>query len=180
MSGISINLLPAQSRIDQKALRKFRIIQTSSTTFLLILIFSASLVTALNILQSQGASKLKSESGLREEKIVELKEKEIQVSVLKNRLSLINQINKLPEKDKSVVYRTVLSFIPESINISSISVDRGGSVVTSIIAPDIITLEKLISSLTQDETFDSISKIDFESLSRARDGTFRAILKVQI
>lgn len=179
MAGISINLLPASSRINQKVQKKFQVVQTASITVLLILVFLTSLVTALRILQSQGVSNLKQQSKLQEEKVTLLKDKEAQVAILKNRLSLINKINKGSAEDNSVVYRRVLGYIPEGVELSTISVDRGGDVVTSILAPDTKTLEIVLANLTSDEAFEGISRIDIDSLSRARDGSYRAILKIQ-
>ncbi|TSC64076.1 MAG: hypothetical protein G01um101493_237 [Microgenomates group bacterium Gr01-1014_93] len=179
MAGININLLPVQSRTDQKAQKKFQVIQSSSIAILLILIFLASLVTALNILQFQNISKLKSESKLREERVALLKDKEAQVSVLKNRLTLINQINKTSIKDNSRIYRSFLGYISPGVNISSVAVDRGGRVIASIVATDTLTLEQTLSNLTSDSAMKNISEIGIDSLSRGRDGSFRAILKIQ-
>lgn len=179
MAGININLLPVQSRTDQKAQKKFQIIQSSSIAILLILIFLASLVTALHILQFQSVSKLKNESKLREERVLLLKGKEAQVSVLKNRLTLINQINKISIKDNSKIYRSFLGYIAPGVNISSVSVDRGGKVIASIVAADILTLEQTLSNLTSDAAKENISEIGIDSLSRVRDGSYRAILKIQ-
>ena len=179
MAGININLLPVQSRTDQKAQKKFQVIQSSSIAILLILIFLASLVTALNILQFQNISKLKSESKLREERVALLKDKEAQVSVLKNRLTLINQINKTSIKDNSRIYRSFLGYISPGVNISSVAVDRGGRVIASIVATDTLTLEQTLSNLTSDSAMKNISEIGIDSLSRARDGSYRAILKIQ-
>lgn len=179
MAGISINLLPAQSRIDQKAQKKFQVVQTASITVLLILVFLTSLVTALHILKSQGVSNLKEQSRVKEGKVALLKDKEAQVAILKNRLSLINKINKGSAEDNSAIYRRVLGYIPQGVKFSTISVDRSGDVVTSILAPDTKTLELVLANLTSEKAFEGISRIDIDSLSRARDGSYRAILKIQ-
>lgn len=179
MAGISINLLPVQSRIDQKAQKKFRIIQTLSIVILLTLFFLASLVSALNILKSNDVSKLESEANVRETKVLEFKEKEAQLAVLKNRLSLINKINNAKATSNSDIYRSVLSLFPKDLNISSISVDRSGNVVTAFAAPDFKTLEETLTSLTSDKVLEIISQIDIDSLSRSRDGIYRANLKIQ-
>lgn len=179
MAGISINLIPATSRTDQKAQKKIKTVQTASIAVLLTLIFLSSLATALNIFESQRVNKINSEAKLREEKVLKFKDKEAQVSVLKNRLSLINKVNMSSKKDNSEIYRSILGYIPSSVNTPSISVDRGGIVITSLIIPDTQTLEQTLLNLTSDEAFEKITKIDIDSLSRSRDGSYRAILKIQ-
>lgn len=179
MSGITINLLPVQSRIDQKAQKKFRLIQTLSIAALLTLFFLASLSSALNILKLKDISKLNSEVGLYEEKVLTFKEKETQLYLLKNRISLISQVRKSNNTLNSEVYHNISSKIPPAVNVSSISVDRNGNVNTTIAAPDILSLEQTLQNLTSDEIFEEISAVDIDSLSRFRDGTYRANIKIQ-
>lgn len=181
MAGVNINLLPVQSRTDQKAQKRFQLIQTSSIAILLILIFLASLVSAIHILQFQNVSKLKNEYKLREEKVLLLKDKEAQVSVLKNRLTLINQINKSSIKDKSKIYRSFLGYISPGVNISTVAIGRDGRVIASIIAGNILAFEQTLSNLISDSDAakENISEIGIDSLSRARDGSYRASLKIQ-
>ncbi|OGE38221.1 hypothetical protein A3F00_03885 [Candidatus Daviesbacteria bacterium RIFCSPHIGHO2_12_FULL_37_11] len=179
MAGININLLPVQSRIDQKVQKKFRIVQTASIATLLVLFFLASLISALNILKLKDISELKSEADLSEERVLVFKDKEAELSVLKNRLSLINQVHKTKVSENSLIYRNALNYVSPEVNISSISVDRSGNVLTSIAAPDISSLEQTFSNLTSDKAFEEISQIDIDSLSRSRDGIYRANIRLQ-
>lgn len=179
MSGVSINLLPSSSRVDQKAQKKFQIIQSSSIAFLLVLIFLASVFTAVQILQNQRVANLKNQAKLYEEKVLSFKDKEAQLFILKDRLSLIDKITKESKVSSSIVYRSFLSYIPSGIKISSVVVDRSGNVITSIVAPEILSLEQLLNNLTSEESFNEISKVDVDNLSRARDSSYRAIIKVQ-
>lgn len=178
MAGISINLLPAQFKIDQKAQRKFQLVQTISIIVLLLLIFISSVSIAIRILQSKDLEVLKQEVKVSQDRVSSLKDKEASVFVLKNRLNMIGEITKAPSKNNSLIYNTILSLIPPNVSISSISLDRSGTVVTSTITPDLKTLELMIESMTSKSSFEIISKIDFESLSRGRDGTYRANLKI--
>ena len=114
-----------------------------------------------------------------EERVLVFKDKEAELSVLKNRLSLINQVHKTKVSENSLIYRNALNYVSPEVNISSISVDRSGNVLTSIAAPDISSLEQTFSNLTSDKAFEEISQIDIDSLSRSRDGIYRANIRLQ-
>lgn len=177
MSAISINLLPAEFKIDQKTQKKFQLVQRISIAILLFLIFLASASSALKILQAQDISKLRKEATVQEDRITSFKDKEVALVVLKNRLSAINQIIK-SGSDNGAVYKQVSALIPPEVVITAVSVNRSGDVSMSIIAPDLLALERVLSDLTSARAFKAISKIELESLSRGRDSVFRSNLKI--
>lgn len=177
MSSVSINLLPKEFRIDKKAQKKFQVVQRISIVILLILIFLATTSSALRILQSQGISKLTEEAMQKEDKVSSLKENEVTLVVLKNRLSSINKVL-TTSTNKALVYKQILNSFPANVTISSVSVDQSGNVNMSIIAPDVESFENVFIALTSREFFENISRIEFESLSRTREGIFRSNLKI--
>ena len=177
MAGLTINLLPAQFRVDQKAQKKFQIIQKSSIAALMLFIFLASSITAFRILKSQEVSRLETQVKQEEEKVLSKKTSETILVVLKNRLSLINQIEK-SGSNNTLIFQQISSLIPAEIQISTLSVDRSGNMAIAIVAPGTQSLERMIASLTSKEAFELISKVELESLSRGREGNFRSNLKI--
>ena len=177
MTGLTINLLPAQFRVDQKAQKKFQIIQKSSIAVLMLFIFLASGATAFRILKVQDISRLEDQVKQEEEKVLSKKTGETVLVVLKNRLSLINQIEK-SGANKTLIYQQISGLIPADVQISTLTVDRSGNMAIAIIAPGTQSLERMLSSLTSKEAFKLISKVELESLSRGREGIFRSNLKI--
>ena len=178
MAGVSINLLPAQFRIDQKAQKKFQVVQAVSIFTLLTLILLASVTTAVRIVQNKELQGLKEEETQKEEQVLVYKEKEAALAILKNRLGLINQIVKSDSKSSRVIYKSVLTLMPPNIGISSVSLDRGGNFLTSILSPHSFTVDSLITSLTSEQGFTTISNIDLDNLSRSRDGSYRVNMRI--
>lgn len=177
MAGVSINLLPGEFKIDQKAQKKFRVVQGISILILLFLIFLASLSSAFRLLQLQDIKHLKKDEDEAVNKVSSLKEKEVTLVVLKNRLSTISKLLKLGP-DNSQIYKQIASLIPSSVTVTSISVDQVGSVNMSIVAPDLEALNGVFVNLTSKKSFETISQVEFESLSRSRDGIYRSNLRI--
>lgn len=176
MSGISINLLPSQFQIDQKAQKKFNTIQRISIFCLLTLIFLVSVSASLRIFQTQKNLLVQKDIEKSQERVLSLKEKEASIFVLKNRLNLIQTV--LSTGGNALIYKSVLDLFPENVSITSVSVDRSGIVSLVLAAPDLPSLNATFANLTSGESFNFISKIDVENLSRSRDGSFRTTLKI--
>jgi len=175
--GLNINLLPAEFRVDQKSQKKFQIVQKISIAILLVLVFLASGATAFRIFQSQDITKIEDQAKQGEQRVVAKKTSEATLVVLKNRLTLINQIQK-SSSNNTLVYQRISGLIPPDVTTSSLSVDRSGNMLLSIIAPNTQSLEGMLNNLTSKEAFDAISSIELQSLSRGRDGVFRSSLKI--
>lgn len=173
---INIDLLPIEFAIEQQRKNRFTLVQTISTFFILFFIFLASLTLALRILQSQNFKNLEGQNEELKEKVSSFQEREEAVVILKNRLSGIAQIKLSPSK-QAAVYKFINGLFTNSVKASSLTVDRGGNAVLSILASDEDSLDKFLTGL-QTDGFEQFSKIEIESLSRGKEETLRANLKM--
>lgn len=180
MRKIAIDLLPQEFRAEGVKRAKFYKIQTIGVGTILILTFLASLTIALRVLQSQEIQQIKNKLDLSEQKVTGLKNTQSSLFLLKNRLTTINQYLGVPS-NKVSMFDTIEKLLPESISISSFSIDRSGSVLILGTAPDGDSIDNLVSALTSGAGGDQakISQITVENLSRGRDGLYRFSLKVK-
>ncbi|MBI4038193.1 hypothetical protein HY387_00870 [Candidatus Daviesbacteria bacterium] len=177
MEKISINLLPREDAERQKQLAKFHLVQFLSTSALLVLVFLSSATAGLRIFQSQNITKANIQAQAAEEKIGQLKDKEVSLVYLKNRLISIAKVSSPPSKQASV-YSLINKTIPPSIVVTALTVDKSANILISLIASNSASLSNLVTNLTSDQVFEKVAKIDIESLSRGKDGIFRANLKM--
>lgn len=177
---ISINLLPPEFLAEELKRTKFIRVQTIGVGIILVMIFLASLTVALRILQSYSISQIRSKLDQVEEKVLSLKNRQASMVLLKNRLVTIDKY--LGETSiQNNMYTLLDKLIPESVIVTSLSVDKGGN--TTIIAgvSDSTTLDNLMSNLTlSDINEGKIKRVDIESLNRGRDGFYRLSFKVEV
>lgn len=179
MSRISINLLPIEYAAEEIKKAKFYKIQLIGAAAVVAVTFFASLIVALGVLQSKNIKEVEARLGESEEKVLQLKDRQASVFVIKNRLSTINQYLGIPSKQVSI-YTLLNQLFPPSIGISSFSVDRSGQALVVGVAADGGSLDALIASLTSNsEAGDKISQISIENLNRGRDGLYRISLKIK-
>jgi|SRR3990167_2545393 len=177
MNTISINLLPVDSAQKQKRQRKFRLVQLVSTGILLVLIFLASGAVSLRILQTQNIKKIQNQVEASESSIVSQKDKESGLLVLKSRLDIISKyIGKVSKQVSN--YNFISEKTTASINVSSISVDSTGTILISVLATNGQVIDNFIESLLSEEAAAIFSKVEIESLSRGRDASYRASIKL--
>lgn len=178
MSKIAINLLPLEFRNKEIKDAKFYKIQVLGIAFILLMIITACLTVALRYFQSQKISQLQDKFNQSEQKVINLKNTQASLILLKNRLTVINQFWQSPSK-QVLSYELISKLIPASVSVSSISVDNSGEVLISAQAPDGILLDKVITNLTsQDSNQDKIKKVSLESANRGQDGIYRLSLKI--
>jgi hypothetical protein len=175
--AISINLLPTETAVLRKEQARFRLVQAISTAVLLIFVLLASMLVAIRILQSKNISNVQVEATNAENKITSSKDKEASLVVLKSRLDLLTKIVSSPSKQVTS-YLDVSTLIPQSVTVSSLSVDRTGSTVLTVLIPNESSLLALFNNVTSAKTLDKYAQVDIDSLSRARDGAYRANLKI--
>lgn len=178
MTKISINLLPQEFTQAEVEKAKFYKIQAIGVGITLVMIFLASSTVALRILQSNYISQVQSKLSETEGKVVALKDRQASLVLLKNRLSTIGQ--NLEERSKqNNMYNLLDKLIPQSISITSLSVDKVGNAVILALVPDSNTLDSLIKGLTTRESNkDKIKGVLLENINRGRDGIFRISLKI--
>jgi|SRR3990167_9204003 len=177
MNTISINLLPFDTALKQKKQRKFRLVQVISTSIFIVLVFLASGAVSLRILQSQDIKKIQTEVKAHENDITAQKDKESGVLVLKSRLDIISKyIGKVSKQVSN--YKFISEETPESVDVSSISVENNGSMRISVLATNSQALDGFIEGLISTEASVIFSKVEIETLSRGRDATYRANLRL--
>lgn len=179
MTKISINLLPVEFTQAQVKRAKFYKIQTIGVAIVLLMIFLASVTLALRILQSRSIGQIQSQLTQSEGRVSDLKDRQISLLLLKNRLTVINQYLGTPSKQTSI-FKLLDKLLPQSLLVSSFSVDKSGDASLSAVAPDTASLEILITNLTTKESSEGkISQVAIESLNRGRDGLYRLSLKIK-
>lgn len=175
---ITINLLPIEFTRLLKEYSRFYRIQTISISIILFLFFLTSVTIALRIFQSQQIQIAQAGLSQYSEKVSNLAPKEASLVILKNRLDTLDKVSGFPSKQRAV-YNLVANLLPASITVSSISVDRNGEMSLTLVSQVFGDFDVFLSSLTDKETNeDKISKVSIDSLSRARDGIYRANIKV--
>lgn len=179
MNKLSINLLPIEFREQDLKAAKFYKIQIIGVAVILLMVFLSSSTVALRILQSQNISRIQKELTLSEQKVAGLKNTEGLLSLLKNRLTTINQILGSFSK-QTQMYNLVTKLLPPSVAVSSISVGKNGEALILVTAPNGDSLDELIGNLTSRETNeDKVSQVSLENVNRGRDGIYRSSLKVK-
>ena len=179
MPKIAVNLLPAEFITEQLKNAKFYKVQSAGIAIVMLMIFLSSVTVALRFLQSQKLSQLQTQITASEEKISNLKSTESSLFLLKNRLTTINKYLTSPSQ-QAQMYKLIMSLLPSSVSISSISVDRSAQVLVSATTADADSLDLLITNLTQEESNeDKIAQVSLENVNRGRDGIYRISLKIK-
>lgn len=176
--SILINLLPAELTVSKISQQKFRKIQVISIAAILLFSFLASTVVGLRIFQAQAISTVESQAKSQLSVVDSLKEKEVEINVLKNRTALLTNILKSSSKT-AASYLEINSLIPSSVGISSFSLDKNGSALISFVAGNSSNVAELLNNVTSFSS-DSIEKVNIEVLSMGRDGVFRGQLKILV
>lgn len=174
--SILINLLPAELTVSKISQQKFRKIQAISIIAILLFSFLASAVVGLRIFQAQAISGVESQARSQLSVVDSLKEKEVDINILKNRTALLTNILKSSSKT-ATTYAEINSLVPSSVAVTSFSLDKNGNVLISFVASSSSSAAELLNKIGN---FDSknIEKVQIETLSRGRDGVFRGQLKI--
>lgn len=179
MAKIAINLLPIEFKQEEIKRSKFAKVQMVGMMIILVMTFMTSLTVALRILQSQSIRQVQTRLTQAEEMVSELKGTQGSLILLKNRLGTINQYLGKSSK-QSEIYKLIDSTAPQSISVTSISIDQTGSVSMVALARDATSLENFIQGLTSKDTNqEKISQVSVESLNRGRDGIYRVNFKIK-
>ncbi len=180
MAKISINLLPVEFITTEAKKANFYKVQAIGIVVILTMVFLASLMIALRILQSHNIDRAKVLLDESEQKVSNLKRKEVSLTVLKNRLTIIDKYLGVSSKQVSI-YKLIDKLIPPAITVTSFSIEPSGGVALTGIAQDSTSLDNLINSLTsKDINEGKIAGVSVDSLNRGRDGIYRLSLKVQV
>lgn len=176
---ISINLLPPEALLEQTKKTNFYRIQVVGIATILFLIFLASLTLALQILQNHNISNVKVKVASAEQRVEGLKNTQVELLILKDRLSVIGQYLGISSK-QSMIYKLVNKLIPPSAVVNAVTVDKDGIVTLLALIPDRESLDLFISDLLdQEKNDDQIAQVSIDSLNRGLEGMYRLSLKIK-
>ncbi|MBI4038617.1 hypothetical protein HY384_01520 [Candidatus Daviesbacteria bacterium] len=179
MVKISINLLPKEFALEEIKKARFYKIQAAGVAIILIMIFLASLTMALRILQSQNITRVQARLSAAEQQVNNLKDTQASLLLLKNRLSLIDQVLNSPSKEV-LMYKLMDKLIPAQVIVNSVTIGKAGEVKFTAVVPDGQVLENLLVNLTTNEKNDNkIAQVSIETLNRSRGGLYRVNIKVK-
>lgn len=158
---------------------KFYKIQAIGVAVIMGMVFLSSLTVALRILQSQSIQQVKVKLGQSEQKVLNLKDRQVSLILLKNRLTVINQYLGTSSK-QTAIYRLLDKLLPQSLVINSLTVDKTGDIILTGATIDSSSIDTLVESLLDKETNeDKVSQVAVESINRGRDGLYRISLKIK-
>lgn len=176
---IAINLLPPEITTQQLKRAKFYKIQAAGVAIILVLTFLTSLTLAMRILQSRSIELSKAKLAQAEQRVGELKEIQVSLFLLKNRLSAIDQYLGVASKQNSM-YQLIERLIPPSVAINAVTVDAAGGVLLTVLVPDAVSLDELVNNLSVKENNEGkISQVAIDSLNRGKDTFFRVSFRIK-
>lgn len=175
---LKINLLPAEFLASQREFQKFRKIQLISIFVLMLLVFLSSLTIGLRVFQTQRVSAAQAVLDDNSSKVSLQKPKEVQLSVLKDRLSILRKLIANPSHQLEI-FNIVNTLLPSQLIVNSVSVDAAGNIQLSMLATDISLLQNFIDKLMSKELNEGkIGGVEVASLVRSREAVYRVDLKV--
>lgn len=175
---ISINLLPAEFTQTEAKRIKFIKIQSIGVLVILTMVFLSSLTVALAILQSQNVKNIQTKVSAMEQKVSDLKGKQVSLLLIENRLAVIDQY--FNNSSKQVAMLLLLNkLLPDSITVSSTSISKTGEISLLALFPDVTALDLVINNLTENSTNGGkIEKVSIDSISRGKDGAYRVSMGI--
>lgn len=179
MTKIAINLLSEEFKIAELKRAKFYKVQTIGVAAILIMVFLSFLTVSLRFLQSQNLKQLQGKISAAQDKIIDLKDTQKTLILLKDRLMAIDQYLDHPSK-QAQMYNLVAEVLPKSISVSSISVGSTGDVLVLGVARDGESLDKAIADLTLSESGkEKVGQVILDGISRGREGIYRVTFKIK-
>ncbi len=176
MANISINLLPMEFRQEELKRSKFYKIQFIGISVILATVFLSSLTVALRILQSQNIASAQGEVSTKLQEVEGFKGLQASLFLIQNRVKTLGQYTGIPSR-QNLTYQDLNKVLTPSVTLSSLSVDKDGNALIVAAVSDILALDSFLASLIAKED-SKFSEVSIESLSRSRDGAYRASLKL--
>ena len=178
MNNISINLLPPENALNLKHQKKFKVIQRISTVALLIMVFLASVTIPLRIMQDKNFQNIDAAARSQVQTIEQSRTKEIALTVLKNRISLITKVNNDPQIQTNAY--NLVNEITSNLAIGSIQIDKNGLAAITLNFSDANSLSVFLNNMTSKIALDKLSQVSVDSLGRGPDGVYRADFKLTL
>lgn len=178
MAKISINLLPPEIVAQELKKARFYKIQLVGIAIILVMVFLASLTVALRILQSRNIAVIQATLVEQEQKVSDLKDTQVALFLLKNRLNVIDQYFGTSSQQVSM-YSLLDKLIPDSVSVNAVTIDKNSAVTFLATVPDSAILDNLVNNLATKETNEGkISQVSLDALNRGRDGVYRVSFKI--
>lgn len=178
MNNIAINLLPQEILFQRRQGSKLTLINKFSIGALLVMVFFASATLVLRLTQSGNLKKAEANLTYAENRIQNLKYKEGQFWLLKDRIRLIQAILDSDAKRKAM-FNLIIFLTPPDVQISDIAVDKNGGLSVMMSTQSLYSIDALIASLAdQDRSGDLVGKADMDGLTLGKNSTYRFSLKI--
>lgn len=175
MARFSIDLLPLEFKAESLKRAKFYKVQNISVLTILVVVFLSSLTVALRFLQSQKISQINNVLAQSQSRVSSLKDTEVQVTVLKNRLTTIDKYLGVTSLQVQM-YSLIQKLLPGPISLSSLAVNNNREILLQANTLDEGAIDELINNLTDQ---DKISTVSLDNLNRGRDGIYRFSLTIK-
>lgn len=172
MEKIAINLLPEDFRAEEVKKTKFYKIQAIGVGIIMVMIFLSSLTVALRILQSQNIEVVQALLSHSEQRVIDLKDRQTSLTILKDRLVAIDQYVGKPSP-QATSFRAIEGLLPSSLVVTSLAVTKTGEVLIVGLTSDAISLDNFLADLT------TVGPLSIENLTRGRDTLYRISLKIK-
>lgn len=176
MEKLSINLLPAEIATQGLQQQRLYRIKFFGVVTVLTLVFLSSVTIALRLLQGQNIKKSESQFQELTTRVQNFKTTESSLGVLKNRLNAIQNLALQPSKQRTL-YSQVISLLPSSLLVTSVSLDKSGNMSLSASTSDYVGFDNFLKSLSSTKDI-KVSKVAVDNLIIGRDGVFRVNLKI--
>lgn len=180
MDKLKINLIPPEIREKAKKEAKRSVLARISVGLLGLLILLTSGLLALIIFQNVTLQNLTREIDQERSKIVALKDKEVAVFFLKNRLNSINKFSSSNTK-QGQNYDLINSLFPTGADLTSVQIDKTDKILLTGETTSAQNLDLLFDNLTDPKMNEGkIASVLVDSLSRTPNGIIRFNLSINM
>lgn len=178
MNKINLNLLPAELiRQETETHQKGKVISLS-IGLLAVIVALTTATLALRLFQERNLNMVNTGFQQAKDKVASLKDQEGEVILLKQRLS---SISSLVNQDSKTVqaYNLINTLFPSTVEISSLSLDKNGTITVSAQVSDTNSLRTLFENLTNSAINQGrINNVQIDSFNRSPSGFYRIDLTV--
>lgn len=180
MDKLRINLIPPELKELAKKDAKRSLVNKISILLLGVLVLFTSGVLSVVVYQNMTLEALNVTLGQERSKLESVKDKEVVVKLLKNRIDTINQFTTNRYK-QGEIFNTMMSLLPPGIDLGSIQINKTPSVIIAGETGDSEVLNNLFNNLTDPKINDGkITSVTVQSLSQSQNGGIRFDLKVNL
>lgn len=178
MSSTSINLLPPEVLLERRQSSKLSLVNKLSVGAMVLLVFITSATLVLRLSQNLALKEAKEGLVYAQGKVTDLKDKEGQFVLLKQRLAEIQQLTGGDAKKKAVL-SLLISLSPPEVYISDFILDNRGAITMTMESSSLITIDRFITNLSSPEkNLNLISRVDLDNLALGKSNIYSFSLKI--